>query len=321
MIEKRRTDAAFAAILGPEMEVRKISYPGADSLEIPAYLFAPRAPGARRPAILFVHGGIHSHFGVVHLQQVRSLVREGYIVVAPEYRGSTGYGARFYDAIDYGGKEVDDVVAARDYLIRRVPYADLDRLAIMGYSHGGYIALLAVLRHPRWFRAAVAHVPVADLPTRMRTHPSWYQDLFAAQPAYGARLEENPAPYIERSPSTHARSLQVPVLVHTADNDEDVFITENHILRDSMIAAGKDTVGLYTYREWHNPPGGHSFGAMDTPQGRESWRETLAFLARHLGQGRERSAPREPIGAARAAAACGGKTCAGRSVSTDRPAR
>ena len=154
----------------------------------------------------------------------------------------------------------------------------------MGYSHGGYIALLAVMRRPELFRAAVAHVPVADLPTRMRTHPDWYRAIFAAQPAYGATLDANPRPYVERSPSAHARALRTPVLVHAADNDQDVFIVENHILRDSMVAAGKDTAGLYTYREWHDPPGGHSFGVMlDTPQGRESWRETLAFLARHLG--------------------------------------
>jgi dipeptidyl aminopeptidase/acylaminoacyl peptidase len=152
----------------------------------------------------------------------------------------------------------------------------------MGYSHGGYIALFAVTRHPGVFAAAVAHVPVADLPTRMRTHPDWYQAIFAAQPAFGGTLDENPRPYVERSPSAHARALRTPALVHTADNDDDVHIAENRILRDSMRAAGKDTAGLYTYREWHAPPGGHSFGLLDTPEGRESWRETVAFLRRHL---------------------------------------
>jgi dipeptidyl aminopeptidase/acylaminoacyl peptidase len=236
----------------------------------------------RRPVVLFVHGGVHGDFGLGHLEKVRDLVQRGYVIVAPEYRGSTGYGRRFYDAIDYGGKEVDDVIAARDFLAREAPWADLDRVAVIGYSHGGYIALFSVIRRPELFRAAVAHVPVANLPARMRTHPQWYEDLFAAQPAYGGPLATHPRTYIARSPSTHARSLRTPVLVHTADNDEDVFIVENHILRDSMVAAGKDRAGLYTYREWHNPPGGHSFGMLDTPQGRESWRETVAFLARHL---------------------------------------
>jgi hypothetical protein len=152
----------------------------------------------------------------------------------------------------------------------------------MGYSHGGYIALLSVFRHPSLFRAAVAHVPVADLPTRMRTHPAWYQQIFAEQPFYGGTLGERPRPYVERSPSAHARELRVPVLVHTADNDDDVHIEENHILRDSMHAAGKDAAGLYRYREFHDPPGGHSFGLLDTPEGNASWSETLAFLAGHL---------------------------------------
>ena len=80
----------------------------------------------------------------------------------------------------------------------------------------------------------------------------------------------------------HGAELQVPVLVHAADNDQDVFIEENRLLRDAMHAAGKDTAGLYTYREFHNPPGGHSFGIADTPQGRASWRETVDFLARRL---------------------------------------
>jgi dipeptidyl aminopeptidase/acylaminoacyl peptidase len=232
--------------------------------------------------VLFVHGGVHADFGLVHLRQVRALVRRGYVVVAPEYRGSTGYGLRFYAMLDYGGLEVDDVVAARDYLARFAPYADLDRLAVMGYSHGGYIALFAVLRHPAYFRAAVAHVPVADLPTRMRTHPAWYERLFVRQPAFGAPLAERPGPYIARSPSTHARALERPVLVHAADNDEDVHIAENRVLRDSMRAAGKEARGLYRYREWHDPPGGHAFGVLDTREGRASWAETVAFLDRHV---------------------------------------
>jgi len=291
--EKRLTDAIFTAELGRTMRVDKIAYAGAGGLTIPAYLFAPRDTTVRRPTLLFVHGGVHGDFGLAHLDQVRALVRRGYVVVAPDYRGSTGYGARFYALLDYGGLEVDDVVAARAYLARFAPWADLDRLAVMGYSHGGYIALFAALRHPEHFRAAVAHVPVADLPTRMRTQPPWYERLFVAQPAYGAPLAERPAPYVERSPSAHARALARPVLVHVADNDDNVHIAENRVLRDSMRAAGKEARGLFTYREWHDPPGGHSFGLLDTPEGRESWAETLAFLDRHVARPSPR-APRRP---------------------------
>jgi dipeptidyl aminopeptidase/acylaminoacyl peptidase len=152
----------------------------------------------------------------------------------------------------------------------------------MGYSHGGYIALFAAIRNPGAFRAVVAHVPVSDLPTRMRTHGPAYERLFVGQPAFGAPLAVDPRPYVERSPTTHARRLRTPVLVHAADNDEDVHVAEPRLLRDSMRAAGMEARGLFTYREWHAPFGGHAFGVLDTPEGRESWAETMAFLDRHL---------------------------------------
>jgi dipeptidyl aminopeptidase/acylaminoacyl peptidase len=177
---------------------------------------------------------------------------------------------------------VEDVVAARDFLARLVPYADTARLGIMGWSHGGFITLHAIFRHPELFKVAVAHVPVADLPTRMRTHSAEYRRIFAEQKGFGGTLEQNPKPYVERSPVAHARELRTPLLVHVADNDQDVFIIENHNLRDSMHVAGKDREGLYTYREWHQPPGGHEFSRVDTPQARESWAESLAFLNRYL---------------------------------------
>jgi dipeptidyl aminopeptidase/acylaminoacyl peptidase len=279
---KRMTDLSFMTQLGPEMIVRKVTYSGADKLPIPAYLFAPKDTTRNRAALIFVHDGIHGDLSDVYIPHIRSLVREGYVIVAPEYRGSTGYGKEFYDLIDYGGKEIDDALAARDFMRDLVPYADLGRLGIIGWSHGGFITLHSIFRHPEFFRVAVAHVPVADLPARMRTHSSSYEALFVAQAAYGGKFVEKPRPYIERSPIAHARELKTPLLVHAASNDDDVFIVENRNLRDSMVAAGKDREGLYHYREFADPPGGHGFNRIQTREARESWNETLAFLRRYL---------------------------------------
>ena len=279
---KRFTDVDFQLQLAGEMIVRKAQYAGAGDLIGPAYLFMPRDTVRKHATIIMVHEDLHGDFKTLYVPELRALVARGYIVIAPEYRGSTGYGRDYYDAIDYGGKEVEDVIQAHDYLAALVPAADLDRLGIIGWSHGGFITLHAIFRRPELFKAAVAIVPVADLPTRMATHDAEYHRLFSAQKAYGATYERNPKPYLERSPITHARELKVPLLVHAADNDSDVFIAENHHLRDSMVVAGKDTAGLYTYREWHNPPGGHQFSRVDTKQARESWTETLAFLDSRL---------------------------------------
>ena len=274
--------------LGPEMIVRKLTYSGADKLPIPAYLFAPRDTDRKHAALLFVHDGIHSDLKDLYVTHIHALVREGYVVIAPEYRGSTGYGKAFYDSIDYGGKEVDDVIAARDYLRSFVNYADVGRLGIIGWSHGGFIALHSIFRRPELFKVAVAHVPVADLPTRIRTHQPAYERIFAAQKAFGGTLAERPQPYIERSPIAHARELRTPLLVHAATNDNDVFIIENRNLRDSMIVAGKAREGLFYYREWTDPPGGHSFNRIDTPEARDSWNATLAFLGSYLDPARRR---------------------------------
>jgi dipeptidyl aminopeptidase/acylaminoacyl peptidase len=268
--------------LGPEMIVRKVTYSGADKLPIPAYLFAPRDTDRQHAVLLFVHDGIHSDLKDLYVTHIRSLVREGYVVIAPEYRGSTGYGKAFYDSIDYGGKEVEDVIAARDYLRSFVSYADVGRLGIIGWSHGGFIALHSIFRRPELFKVAVAHVPVSDLPTRIRTHQPAYERIFAAQKAFGGTLAERPQPYIERSPIAHARQLRTPLLVHAATNDDDVFIIENRNLRDSMTVAGKAREGLFYYREWTDPPGGHSFNRIDTSEARESWNATLAFLRAYL---------------------------------------
>jgi dipeptidyl aminopeptidase/acylaminoacyl peptidase len=279
---KQLTDLSFFIQLSPEMIVRKVQYSGADQMIIPAYLFAPRDSLVRHPALIMVHGGVHGDFETLYIPQVRALVAQGYVVVAPEYRGSTGYGQDHFDAIDYGGKEVEDVLAARDLLAQLVPYADVSRLGILGWSHGGFITLHAIFRHPEYFKVAVAHVPVADLVSRMHTHSAGYNRIFARQPGFGALVDSNPKPYIERSPVSHARELKVPLLVHATDNDDDVFIAENHNLRDSMVAAGMDKKGLYTYREWHDPPGKHEFSRVDSPQARESWAESIAFLNRYL---------------------------------------
>lgn len=279
---KTLTDQSFYLQLGSEMIVRKVRYAGADKLVVPAYLFSPRDTTSRHAAIIMVHGGVHGDLDDGYVWQIRSLVGEGYVVVAPEYRGSTGYGRRHYDAIDYGGKEVEDVINARDYLATFVPWADTARLGMLGWSHGGFITLHSIFRRPELFKVAVAHVPVADLVSRMQSHSAVYRRIFASQPGFGGPIETHRQAYIDRSPVSHVRELRTPLLVHAADNDQDVFIEENHHLRDSMVVAGKDRAGLYTYREWHEPPGGHAFSRLQTTQAMESWTETLAFLRRYL---------------------------------------
>ena len=109
------TDRAWRDASEGYMRMEKISYrSGADALDVPAFVFRPLGDGApgRRPALVWVHEDIRGHLYEHYIPYVREAIARGFVVIAPEYRGSIGYGEKHYDAIDYGGAEVDDVVTA-----------------------------------------------------------------------------------------------------------------------------------------------------------------------------------------------------------------
>ncbi len=244
------------------------------------YVFVPRGadPGKGRPLLLLPHGGVHADFDTYYTHVVRELMKEGYVVVAPEYRGSTGYGREYRQAIDYGGLEVDDVVTARDWAVTTLGAVDPARVGILGWSHGGLIALMASFDHPDKFQAAYAGVPVSDLVARMGYQTDDYRALFSAPYHIGKTAGEAVDEYRRRSPVTHVEKLKVPLLVHTTTNDRDVNVVEVQSLIAALKAAGKE----FEYKVYEDAPGGHSFNRMDSALARESRAEVYGFLARHL---------------------------------------
>lgn len=242
------------------------------------YVFVPRAlAGKKAPLLLLPHGGVHGDFTTYHAHIVREMIEQGYVVVAPEYRGSTGYGKSYEDAIDYGGLEVEDVVAARDWAVATLP-VDPARVGIVGWSHGGLIALLSVFDHPDKFKACFAGVPVSDLVQRMGYLDDEYRAIFSAKGHLGKTANEAVDEYRRRSPAWNAAKLKTPLLVHTTTNDRDVNVIEVEELVAQLKAAGKD----FQYRIYRDAPGGHSFDRMDTVFAREARQEIWAFLAKHL---------------------------------------
>src|SRR5690606_18785571 len=118
------TDRIYAAEADGAYAFEKVSYlSSVGDLQIPAYLFKPldAADPGSLPALVAVHGGVHGDWSTVYLPLVKEAVARGYVVIAPDYRGSIGYGADFHNAIDYGGYEVDDVISAVDFLRVNVP--------------------------------------------------------------------------------------------------------------------------------------------------------------------------------------------------------
>jgi dipeptidyl aminopeptidase/acylaminoacyl peptidase len=244
------------------------------------YVFVPRGLDRERrhPLLILPHGGVHSDFSTYYTHIVRELMEEGYVVVAPEYRGSTGYGKSYYEAIDYGGLEVDDAVAARDWAVEILTYVDPGRVGILGWSHGGLIALMAVFDHPDKFQAAYAGVPVSDLVARMGYQTQDYRDLYSVDYHIGKTAYEDVEEYRRRSPAWNAQKLRKPLLIHTNTNDRDVHVLEVEHLIKTLKAEGKD----FEYRIYEDVPGGHSFNRMDTLAAHESRKEIYDFLARYL---------------------------------------
>lgn len=252
-------------------------------LVLRAYVFIPRDLDrlGHHPLIVQVHGGIHANFGSGAANVVRELVLQGYTVIAPEYRGSTGYGRAFYEQIDYGGLETEDSYAARNFAIETYPFLDPARVGIIGWSHGGLHALLNIFDHPDDYAAAYVAVPVSDLVARMGYKSQGYRDLMAAPHHIGKSAEEDVAEYRRRSPSWQAhRYAGTPLLIHTTTNDEDVNVLEVERLIQALKAEGKPD--SFQYRIYDNAPGGHAFNRLDTPLARASRRDAWRFLAPHL---------------------------------------
>jgi dipeptidyl aminopeptidase/acylaminoacyl peptidase len=290
--DQAETDRRWREASAGFMQMEKISYRSrAGNLDIPAFVFQPLALGeaGSHPALVWVHENIRGHLYEHYIPYIRDATARGYIVIAPEYRGSVGYGRALYDAIDYGGAEVDDVVTAVDVLAARFPHADSGRVAIVGWSHGGMIALLAAARDPDVFRAVGALVPVTNLFHRLASKGVERQrQLIDPQNRFGGTPAEKRDVYRDRSPLFQVDKLTVPVLVHLADNDDDVTIEEGMPLIDALRARKPWLADTKVYRD---PPGGHSFdrrvlpktwAPANTPEQRDSWRRLWAFLDQSL---------------------------------------
>lgn len=283
-VDQKITALTFMQLHGATVRMEKIWFPNVDKQLTPGYVFTPVKGGGKdakpkKPGLVMVHGGFHYSFAEEAFGFVARAVKEGYVVIFPEYRGSKGYGAEQYRAIDFGGKEVDDVVWAADYLATR-PEVDGKRLAIAGRSKGGMITLLALERFPKKFKAAACIVGIADFIAYMSYKPEYRRQDVARQPHFGGKGPfENLAAYMDASPMTHVEKIEAPLLIHATTGDQSVPV-ELHALRliDALKANGK----TFEHKIYDWAPGGHGYMQGESDAARDSMNGTFAFLNKYM---------------------------------------
>ena len=236
---------ARPALDGMKLAVQKpITYKAADGTLIPAYLtLPPGSSGKNLPAIVMPHGGpaARDHWGFDWLAQY--FANCGFAVLQPEYRGSAGYGDAWFQKNGFQSWKtaIGDVDDAGRYLLSS-GIAARDKLAIVGWSYGGYAALQSQVLDPDLFKAVVAVAPVTDL-TMLRNESSHLmdRDLVAQEIGNGPQIHDG-------SPLQNVDRFKAPVLIFHGDRDRNVGVEESRAMAKRLKAAGKQV----DYVEFHN---------------------------------------------------------------------
>ncbi len=218
--------------------VKAITYPAADGTQIPAYLTLPPGKESSKglPAVVLPHGGpsARDEWGFDWLAQF--LAHEGYAVLQPNYRGSTGFGDAWLK--DNGFRSwrtsIGDVTAAGHWLVSQ-GIADPNKLAIVGWSYGGYAALQSGVTEPGLFKAIVAIAPVTDLAlVKLEATAYTNSNLVANEVGSGPHI-------VEGSPLQNVDAIKAPVLMFHGDKDLNVDVEQSQKMDARLRGAGKSS--------------------------------------------------------------------------------
>ena len=215
--------------------MKPVHIPGPDGVEIPGYLtLPPGSAGRNLAAIVMPHGGpgARDEWGFDWLAQY--FAARGYAVLQPNFRGSAGYGSAWFQKNGFQSwrTAIGDVNAAGRWL-QAQGIAAPGKLAIFGWSYGGYAALQSPVLDPELFKAIVAVAPVTDL-AKLRDESKGYADYKLTRNFIGE------GPHVrEGSPAQNVAAIRAPVLIWHGDKDENVSVEESRFMAKQMRAAGK----------------------------------------------------------------------------------
>jgi dipeptidyl aminopeptidase/acylaminoacyl peptidase len=252
-----------------------VHYPSRDGKwTISAFLYVPfnMARNGKNAAIVYIHGGPTSQTTNSFNRFIQFAANQGYMVLAPNYRGSTGYGKDFEQAnlFDMGGQDLQDVLAGVDW-IKQTGHLDPMKIAVVGSSYGGYLTLMAVTRAPQVWASGVAIVPFVNWFTKIENEdPSLRQSDLATMgdPA------KNKALFEERSPINFVSQIRAPMLLLAGGHDPRCPKSEMQQVVDAIKKRG----GTVDYKIYENE--GHGFARVENQI--DAYKRVADFLLAHV---------------------------------------
>jgi dienelactone hydrolase len=280
------------AMVSPNLDAKKMrpmevtSYAARDGLKIPAYLTRPEKVVGPAPMVVLIHGGptARDHWGWDRDAQV--LAGHGFVVFQPQFRGSTGFGAKFVEAGfgQWGLAMQDDITDGVEALIQR-GIADPKRICIFGASYGGYAAYWGLVKTPKLYRCGVSFAGVSDIEHMFsdrsdRNANKVSREILRARVGGMAVSKEQ---FAQVSPLKHAELIQVPLLVMHGNKDQRVPISHSKNMMQALDRHKK----TYEWHEFDNE--GH--GLSDAASDRIFYEKLLAFLDKYIAPDKK---PTEP---------------------------
>jgi dipeptidyl aminopeptidase/acylaminoacyl peptidase len=275
-ISRQLTSSLVGGVRAEDMvEPQLVHYPSKDGKwTISALVYVPyNLPRqAEHPAIVYVHGGPAAQTMNTFNRFIQYMANQGYIVIAPNYRGSTGYGKEFQQAnlFDMGGGDLQDVLSAADW-IKQTGYVDPKKLILMGGSYGGYLTMMGVTKAPDLWAAGVPIVPFVNWFTEIQNEdPALQQSDLATM----GDLEKNKARYEDRSPINFVDQIKAPLYLLAGGNDPRCPKTEAQQVVDAIKKRG----GVVEYKVYENE--GHGFSKVENQI--DAYKRVAGFLKAHV---------------------------------------
>jgi dipeptidyl aminopeptidase/acylaminoacyl peptidase len=252
-----------------------VHYPSKDGKwTISAFLYVPfnMQRDGKNAAIVYVHGGPASQSVNSFNRFVQYMVNQGYMVIAPNYRGSTGYGKEFQQAnlFDMGGGDLADVLSAADW-IKQTGFLDPKKVILMGGSYGGYLTMMGVTKAPEVWAAGVPIVPFVN----------WFTELEHEDPvlresdlATMGDPVKNKALYEDRSPINFIDNVKAPLFLLAGGHDPRCPKEETQQVVDSIAKRG----GTVEYKIYENE--GHGFARVENQI--DAYSRVASFLKAHV---------------------------------------